>query len=119
MYCIRGSSSRPRGDDCACASQRREASVIIGIGLLTIGFFAGHSTASGWVGLLAEHGKGHAAGLYLLGYYLGSSLIGALGGLFWAHSAWAGVTAMVTVVLVAALAATLHLAGWQRRVNAG
>ncbi|WP_123656632.1 MFS transporter [Salinisphaera japonica] len=93
--------------------------VVIGIGLLTIGFFAGHSTASGWVGLLAEHGKGHAAGLYLLGYYLGSSLIGALGGLFWAHSAWAGVTAMVAVVLVAALAATLRLAGWQRRVDAG
>ena len=89
--------------------------VVMGIGLLTIGFFAGHATASGWVGLLADHGKGHAAGLYLLGYYLGSSLLGALGGLFWSHSAWTGVTVMVGVILGCALAATLRLAAWQYR----
>ncbi len=89
--------------------------IIAGLGLVTVGFFAGHSTASGWVGLLARHGKGHAAGLYLLGYYLGSSVVGSLGGLFWSGYGWAGVAAMVAVVLMLGLVAVLRLAVWQRR----
>lgn len=93
--------------------------IIAGIGLVTIGFFAGHSTASGWVGLLAERGKGHAAGLYLLGYYLGSSVIGSLGGLFWGGYGWPGVVAMVSVILLFGLYAAIHLAVWQRRVPVG
>ncbi|MGN8199142.1 MFS transporter [Salinisphaera sp. RV14] len=88
--------------------------IIAGVGLVTIGFFAGHATASGWVGLLAQHGKGHAAGLYLLGYYLGSSVVGSLGGLFWSGYGWAGVAAMVAVVLALGLVAVVRLAVWQR-----
>lgn len=90
--------------------------IIVGISLVTIGFFAGHSTASGWVGLLAERGKGHAAGLYLLGYYMGSSLVGSLGGLFWSRFGWPGVAAMVATILVLALLAIVRLTVWQRRV---
>ncbi|MES1954720.1 MFS transporter [Salinisphaera hydrothermalis] len=89
--------------------------IIAGIALVTIGFFAGHSTASGWVGLLAEHGKGHAAGLYLLGYYLGSSVIGSLGGLFWSGYGWAGVAAMVAAILLIGLVATIRLTVWHRQ----
>ncbi|HET7313972.1 MFS transporter [Salinisphaera sp.] len=89
--------------------------IIAGIGLVTVGFFAGHSIASGWVGLLAEHGKGHAAGLYLLGYYLGSSVLGSLGGLFWSGYGWAGVTAMVAAILALGLMTTLRLTAWHRR----
>ncbi|RJS95065.1 MFS transporter [Salinisphaera sp. Q1T1-3] len=91
--------------------------IVLGIGLVTIGFFAGHSTASGWVGLLASHGKGHAAGLYLLGYYLGSSILGSLGGLFWADYAWPGVAAMVAIILLGALAAILGLYRWHRQAD--
>ena len=92
--------------------------IVAGIGVLTIGFFAGHSTASGWVGLLANHGKGHAAGLYLLGYYLGSSVVGSIGGLFWSGYGWAGVAAMVATILVIGLAVTIRLMLWQRRSTA-
>lgn len=92
--------------------------IIVGISLVTIGFFAGHSTASGWVGLLADHGKGHAAGLYLLGYYLGSSLVGSLGGLFWSGFGWPGVAAMVAVTLALGLVAVVRLSVWQHRVRA-
>ena len=92
------------------------AAVVVGMALITIGFFAGHSTASGFVGLLAERGKGHAAGLYLLGYYLGSSVVGSLGGLFWSAAGWPGVTLMVGVVLLAGIAVTLWLMRWRRRV---
>ena len=31
---------------------------IIGVGVITIGFFGGHSIASSWVGLRAEHSEG-------------------------------------------------------------
>lgn len=92
--------------------------VVFGMALITVGFFAGHSTASGWVGLLAERGKGHAAGLYLLAYYLGSSVIGSIGGLFWTGYAWPGVTAMIAVVLLAGLLATVRLTVLHRRQQA-
>lgn len=89
--------------------------IVAGIALITVGFFSAHSVASGWVGPLAEGGKGQAAGLYLLAYYLGSSVVGALGGVFWAAFAWPGVAGMVAVLLLAGLVATLHLMRWQQR----
>ena len=44
--------------------------VIIGIGLVTIGFFASHSVASSWVGLRAREGRAQASALYLFFYYM-------------------------------------------------
>jgi YNFM family putative membrane transporter len=44
--------------------------IVLGIVGVTIGFFAAHSVASGWVGRLATGNKGHASSLYLLAYYL-------------------------------------------------
>lgn len=98
-----------------CTLAQSLAMIVAGIALLTVGFFAAHSVASGWVGPLAESGKGQAAGLYLLAYYLGSSVVGALGGLFWAGFAWPGVAGMVGVLLIAGLAATVFLRRWQAR----
>lgn len=92
--------------------------VILGIALLTIGFFTGHSTASGWTGQLADHGKGQAAGLYLLAYYLGSSIIGSIGGVFWSYAGWPGVTGMVACLLLLAAIAAAKLGLWQRRKSA-
>ncbi|SEL32794.1 MFS transporter, YNFM family, putative membrane transport protein [Roseateles sp. YR242] len=62
--------------------------VILGIVLLTIGFFVAHSVSSAWVGALGGRNKGHAASLYLLAYYVGSSTLGAFGGWFWDHQGW-------------------------------
>jgi YNFM family putative membrane transporter len=73
--------------------------VIVGIACMTFGFFSGHAVASGWVGLLAKGAKGQAAALYLLAYYLGSSILGSWGGRFWAFDGWRGVTSLVFVVL--------------------
>ncbi|NHV29650.1 MFS transporter [Burkholderia sp. D-99] len=86
------------------------AAIVVGIVLVTIGFFIAHSVASGWVGHLAGSAKGHAASLYLLAYYLGSSVLGSLGGTFWQHGAWTGVAAFVAVLLVLALLAARRLA---------
>jgi YNFM family putative membrane transporter len=83
--------------------------VIGGIVLLTVGFFTAHSTASAWVGRLALRTKGHAASLYLLAYYLGSSLAGSAAGWAWAAAGWGGVTGFVLALLALALAAAVML----------
>jgi MFS transporter, YNFM family, putative membrane transport protein len=77
--------------------------VILGIGLVTIGFFASHSVASSWVGLRARQGKAQASALYLFFYYMGASTAGTVGGFFWTAYAWNGVAAFLVVLLVTAL----------------
>lgn len=72
--------------------------IVAGITLLTIGFFIGHSVASGWVGRVAQGAKGHAASLYLLFYYVGSSVTGTLGGWFWEHGGWRALAALTAVL---------------------
>ena len=62
--------------------------------LVTTGFFIAHSVASGSIGPLAGAAKGHAASLYLLFYYMGSSIVGSVGGWFWQHGGWGAVAAL-------------------------
>lgn len=65
--------------------------IIAGIGVLTFGFFLTHSIASSLVGQVAEVSKGHAASLYHVFYYAGSSIAGVAGGWFFAHDGWSAV----------------------------
>ena len=76
--------------------------VIIGIGLVTIGFFAAHSVASSWVGLRAGQGKAQASALYLFFYYMGASIAGSAGGFFWTAHAWWGVAGFLFALLIVA-----------------
>lgn len=64
--------------------------VLLGMALFTAGFFAAHSTASGWVGALATHDRAEASSMYVFCYYMGSSIVGALTG--WAFDVvpWVG-----------------------------
>ncbi|HEX7348650.1 MAG TPA: MFS transporter [Rhodanobacteraceae bacterium] len=82
--------------------------ILAGITVLTFGFFGGHSVVSSWVGRRAGPAKAHAASLYLFSYYMGSSIAGACGGLFYAAGGWNGVVwfvgAMALLGLVIALA---------------
>ncbi|MED2974104.1 MFS transporter [Fictibacillus sp. B-59209] len=73
---------------------------VIGICIFTFGFFASHSIASAWVGDTAVKYKTQASSLYLLFYYLGSSLIGSIGGYFWLHFHWLGVICLISVLLM-------------------
>ena len=84
--------------------------MILGIVLITAGFFAAHSVASSWVGRLTTANKGHASSLYLLNYYLGASAIGSGGGWFWAAQGWSGVAGFTSVLLALALAAAIRVA---------
>ena len=83
--------------------------IIGGIACLTIGFFVSHSVASAWVGRMATTAKGHASSLYLLAYYIGSSVMGSAGGWFWTHGGWTAVAVFTGTMPVILLAAALHL----------
>jgi YNFM family putative membrane transporter len=92
--------------------------MIGGIMVLTSGFFVAHSVASGWVGRMAKQSKGHASSLYLLAYYLGSSIMGSVGGWFWSHGGWDAVAAFAGALLIGAAICGTYL--WQaaRRAEA-
>lgn len=76
---------------------------IAGVALVAFGFFAGHSVASGWVGILASKNiKAQASSIYLLFYYGGSSLIGMSGGFFLSHFGWNGLIIYLGFLLIAA-----------------
>jgi MFS transporter, YNFM family, putative membrane transport protein len=85
------------------------AAIICGIAVLTIGFFMAHAIASGWVVDAAAGAKGHASSLYLLAYYLGSSIMGSIGGWFWSAGQWPAVVGFTICLLALALAACVWL----------
>lgn len=89
--------------------------ILLGISVLTIGFFFTHSVASGWVGRVASRAKGHASSLYLLAYYLGASIAGSIGGLFWDWAAWPGVIGFALALLALASCAAWRLSFVTRR----
>jgi YNFM family putative membrane transporter len=83
--------------------------IVVGVAVLTIGFFSTHSVASAWVGARAQTSRAQASSLYLFAYYLGSSVVGSLGGFFWHQRGWSGVVSMTSALLVLALAIALWL----------
>ncbi|MCM3237506.1 MFS transporter [Heyndrickxia oleronia] len=82
---------------------------IIGIAVFTFGFFAGHSIASGWVGKLSTHDKAQASSLYLFFYYIGSSIGGTVGGMFYSDFGWIGVIAMIILFTIIAIGLSVRL----------
>ncbi|EQM34446.1 membrane protein [Rhodococcus erythropolis DN1] len=85
------------------------ALTLVGMLLFTGGFFAAHSVASGWVGLIATDHRAEASALYLFTYYAGSSVAGALAGLAYAGGGWGGVSAFVGALLLVAFALSLRM----------
>ena len=78
--------------------------IVLGVGIFTCGFFTAHAIASSWVGRRARTAKAQASSLYLFSYYLGSSISGTIGGIFWMQYGWNGVAMMITLLLLAAFA---------------
>ncbi len=85
------------------------AVIFLGMMLFTAGFFAAHSVASSWIGRRARRAKGQASSLYLFCYYVGSSVAGTLGGVFWHSFGWNGVVAFISVMLLLALLVVHYL----------
>jgi YNFM family putative membrane transporter len=77
--------------------------VVLGLAVMTAGFFAVHGVASGWVATRAHAGgvaAGQAASLYLFAYYLGSSVFGSLTGRAWTLGAWPAVVLLASALVV-------------------
>ena len=85
------------------------AVIVAGLVVLTAGFFAAHSVASGWVGARAPVAPAQASALYLCLYYLGSSVAGSAGGLFWTRGGWPAVALFAAALLLVALGCALSL----------
>ncbi|GAB3302766.1 MFS transporter [Geodermatophilus aquaeductus] len=85
---------------------------VAGLAVLTIGFFAAHGVASGWVAARAALGErpvGQAASLYSFWYYVGSSVGGTLAGRAWAAAGWPGAVAVAGTGIGGALLLALLL----------
>ena len=86
--------------------------VVVGLCVLTVGFFAAHGVASGWVAVRAQAGGravGQAASLYSFWYYVGSSVGGTVGGRAWQQAGWSGVVLLAGGCAAAALVLSLLL----------
>ncbi|TDW70816.1 MFS transporter [Kribbella pratensis] len=77
--------------------------IVLGLAVMTAGFFAVHGVASGWVPARAHAsgvGTGQASSMYLFSFYLGSSVFGGLAGTAWSRAEWAGVAAEAGALFV-------------------
>lgn len=81
--------------------------IVAGIILVTSGFFISHAVASSSIGPLAGATRGHASSLYLLFYYMGSSLTGSAGGGLWQHGGWHAITLLTASLAIVGLLLTL------------
>jgi YNFM family putative membrane transporter len=74
--------------------------VLLGLVLITAGFFAGHAVASSAVSKTATTGRAQASALYQSAYYIGSSTGSTVGAMAFHAGGWAG-TVGVGVLAVA------------------
>jgi YNFM family putative membrane transporter len=79
--------------------------VTVGLVVFTCGFFAVHSGASAWVATRSRQHPSHASALYLMSYYLGSSVLGTAGGQAWLHGGWLATAAMIAVLYLLVMVA--------------
>lgn len=79
------------------------ACITVGLVVFTAGFFAAHSVASGWIAARPSGNRAQASALYLMAYYLGSSILGSSIGWVFLRGGWP------TTVLVIAAASTVAL----------
>jgi YNFM family putative membrane transporter len=75
-------------------------SVVAGLLLFTVGYFATHAVANGSVSRQASTGKSQASTLYFISFYTGGAVLGWAGGVAWADFAWPGVTALLAAVII-------------------
>ena len=83
--------------------------IILGIAAITFGFFGGHSIVSRWIGRRGGAARAQASSMYLFSYYMGSSVAGWSGGLFYSADSWHGVALFVGALVLAGLLIALRL----------
>ncbi|UYQ64034.1 MFS transporter [Streptomyces peucetius] len=84
------------------------ASVLLGLVLITAGFFAGHAVASSSVSRTATTGRAQASALYQSAYYLGSSAGGTLGAVAFHAGGWSGTVLLGLLAVLGVVSITLY-----------
>ncbi|MEU9982827.1 MFS transporter [Streptomyces sp. NPDC050856] len=84
------------------------AAVLLGLVLITAGFFAGHAVASSSVSRTAKAGRAQASALYQSAYYLGSSVGGTLGAVAFHAGGWTGTVLLGLVAVLGVVSLTLY-----------
>src|SRR5699024_11030557 len=82
---------------------------IIGLSFSVYAFFSGHAFACAVVTCCAEDRKAQSSSLYLLFYYMCSSVGGTLAGVFYNYIQWPGVVLMITSFMVIAFVIALTI----------
>lgn len=92
--------------------------VLLGLVLITAGFFAGHAVASSSVSHTAKQGRAQASALYQSAYYIGSSAGSTLGAVAFHAGGWAGTVTLGLFAVLGVVTITLlgsHAARTQSR----
>ncbi|MFJ5552013.1 MFS transporter [Streptomyces sp. NPDC093225] len=84
------------------------APILLGLVLITAGFFAGHAVASSSVSRAAKTGRAQASALYQSAYYLGSSAGGTLGAVAYHAGGWSATVALGLVAVLGVVSITLY-----------
>lgn len=82
--------------------------ILLGLVLITAGFFAGHAVASAAVSRTAKTGRAQASALYQSAYYAGSSAGGTLGALAYHSAGWAATVTLALLAVAGVVTITLY-----------
>ncbi|MFF4550968.1 MFS transporter [Streptomyces sp. NPDC001406] len=81
--------------------------VLLGLVLITAGFFAGHAVASSAVSKTATEGRAQAAALYQSAYYVGSSTGSTVGAMAFHAGGWAGAVGVGVLAVLGVVTITV------------
>jgi YNFM family putative membrane transporter len=81
--------------------------VLLGLVLITAGFFAGHAVASSAVSHTAKEGRAQASALYQSAYYIGSSAGSTLGAVAFHAGGWSGTVGMGLLAVLGVVTITV------------
>lgn len=83
------------------------ALVLLGLVLITAGFFAGHAVASSAVSHTAKTGRAQASALYQSAYYIGSSAGSTLGAVAFHAGGWSGTVGLGLLAVLGVVTVTV------------
>jgi len=81
--------------------------LFVGIVLVALGAFAGHSSATATLARQSVVEKAYASSFYFFFYYLGSGISGYASGVFFATGGWTSLIRVMTVVVVTGILLTI------------
>lgn len=89
---------------CLLTLDRNLIAICIGLAVFCTGIFIAQSSASSFIGTVAQNAKAAAVGLYVSFYYLGGSCGAAIPGATWSWGGWPACVGLIVCVSLSAIA---------------